>query len=146
MILVTVNLIAFGEGYTQTDFNGHTHEHLPYDNVRVVRGGPQHCIPLIESRLLHADALRSYVQDTMLVNRNSKIVFLEDEKYLMKYNFERLLAIENQKYLDQSQLNANLNRDIKLADKQTKKEKSRKTFWQVVAGLCAGAAVVFAIQ
>lgn len=140
------NLIALGNGYTQTKFHDHTHTLLPYENVKVDPGAPLHCIPRIESILLHQDALRSYSQDTMLVNRNRKLQEKDDEMYLMKHNYELAVQQENQKYLDQSKLNANLQTDLGLANKQIKKEKSGKTFWKVMAGLFAGAAGVLAIS
>lgn len=141
-----LNLIAFAEGYTQTKNHNHLEHPVQYETVRKVPNELLHCIPRTESILLHQDALRSYAQDTMLVNRNMKIASLQDEMYLMKYNYEHAVNLENQKYLDQSRMNSNLMEDLGLANKQIKKEKTGKTFWKIVAGAFAIAFGVVAIK
>lgn len=140
-----INWIALENAYTQHAKHSDLEHPIQYETVRKVPNELMHCIPRTESILLHQDAQRSYAQDTMLVNRNAKIEELKNEMYLMKHNNERLLATENAKYLNQSSLNANLMQDLGLANKQIKKEKAGKTFWQVVSGILAGVAITLAV-
>lgn len=65
--------------------------------------GQNHCIPLEQSRLLHADAYRSYLQDTVISELSGKVTLLESKVSSIRDSFSEQLNLEREKNTLQSQ-------------------------------------------
>jgi hypothetical protein len=59
--------------------------------------GQTHCIPLEQSRLLHSDAYRSYLQDSVINEMNGSIVILQGQVNSLRKTHAEELAIEREK-------------------------------------------------
>lgn len=88
----------------------------------------QHCLPLEISRKLHHDAVRSYLQDTVINELSGKITLLESEKASIRDSFTELLKIEQEKsnlqagkFEDQVRISDSYSEQLKYISKKERK-------------------------
>lgn len=93
----------------------------------------QHCIELADSRRLHQDAYRSYVQDTLISELSGKIVLLEDQTANVRENFTALLESERQKNqllkdnaISYQQMNASFQSELNYVKKKERKARRQR--------------------
>ena len=109
----------------------------------------QHCVSLDISRKLHQDALRSYVQDTLISEYEGKIIILEQEKASIRENFTVELGAEreqNQLYkeniISYQQLNASYESEINYVKKKERKARRERNVAAGIGVLLLGLAAV----
>lgn len=93
----------------------------------------QHCLPLEISRKLHHDAVRSYLQDTVITELSGKITLLESEKASIRDSFTELLKIEQEKttlqaskFEDQVRISDSYSEQLKYISKKERKARRQR--------------------
>lgn len=106
----------------------------------------QHCISIEESRWLHEDAVRSYVQDTLIVEQGKRITLLQQQNNTLFNDFNERLTIANQKF--NKQVEVTMYEQLQKESFKSESEYNRKRFkkerlkkWgTVILGVVIGAA------
>lgn len=75
--------------------------------------GQAHCIPLDESRWLHEQALKAVALDSIVHSQGKQIDLLRDINSEQYRDFQKLLAIEREKFATQKGITADF---VRLAD------------------------------
>jgi hypothetical protein len=135
-----MNLIVLQNGYTQIIDNGQ------YSTLQIKEN--QYCMPAWRAAALFEDAIQKRYLDSMVINREDRIVFLEDEKTKMKADYENLLKISNSMLYIEIANRDNAYKEIKSYKEQlriTRKQKrwANIKFYAALAAL--GTVTYFAI-
>ena len=105
----------------------------------------RHCIPLTESRRLHADALRSYVQDSVIVELSGKIGVLEAENARVYRDLTGLIEVERAVSESQKVISGTWEKLSESRERENKelRKKNRVLKWQRNGAVALGLLVIF---
>lgn len=104
-----------------------------------------HCIPLAESRRLHEDAMKRYFYQALADSTQSKVIVLEKEKIQTHTDFNKRLAIADQKYnlaVTQKKDQAELGKVFEEERDHYKKKSRKLTMQRNGLGLLTIAAII----
>jgi len=107
-----------------------------------------HCIPLNESRVVHELALKSLSLDSMLQNREGKIIILEDKSATREKDFAELLGIQKQKDIYFREITDHLNSLVESYKSEAKENRWQATKFKILAvleGIALAALIIIAL-
>lgn len=103
-----------------------------------------YCLPIEKARLLVADAMKSQVQDSLIVEQSAKIQLLENEKAKTFESLNQIIIIEKEKVQLQSEQSDHyrqLSVTYEDENKRLKKE-VRKARWQLRGAVLIGVTLI----
>lgn len=106
--------------------------------------GLSHCLPLNESRILHELALKSISLDSMLVNREDRIIILVESIASQHESFMDQLSVEREKLQIQTEITAHqesVSNSFKEENEYLQKQIRRLKWQRVGLGVIAVAVI-----
>lgn len=116
--------------------------------IRYWRGKAKATRVIVETVIADNPQLEEFVsnQDSLIATMDVFIDTLQDQKNNQWHDFNKLMAITDQKFKASQEINSHLETLNKDLSKRVRKERNKKTFFKIAAGLLAGAVLYQAIE
>lgn len=118
-------------------------------DIRFQSSDSVYCLPLGKARQLVSAALRAKINDSILVNLESRIFLLESEKLSVHQSFTNLLKISEQKFEKQKEITSDF---VRLSDswrdqseyyrKKERKARGKNKVLTIVVLILTGAVII----